>query len=395
MASEPKIVIYYGPPSWFHDQVGASKTKNFMTLINERDALRKLFRVVVAGHDGEEPISKLRRPNRVVAESADFASIQEHAITNFANLVQELHPKHLLLNNPPSRVHEQLIRAFPSTRVERHTYPTITPETLRQFRDGFADHLVGQRTVRELLLATMYPLIRPGRTKPVVVMLYGPSGVGKTETAHFINGLLGGDLLRKQFSMFHSDKFASYLFGGEHSEASLARDLLDRESGVILIDEFDKANPVFHSAFYELFDSGRFVDKNYSVDVGPALFICTSNYKTDVEIREALGDALASRFDALIEYTPLTQDEIVQVVERTVSSKVAKLSAEEQEHVDRSDLLSRLLVQLVDGPGNVRQIGKTIDSSIGLVLVRSMLSEHLAAAPTETGMEAPSQSAEA
>ena len=76
-------------------------------------------------------------------------------------------------------------------------------------------------------------------------MFYGPSGVGKTETAHFLNSLLGGELLRKQFSMFHSDKFTSYLFGGSHNESSFALDLLNRESGVILIDEFDKAYPLF------------------------------------------------------------------------------------------------------------------------------------------------------
>ena len=140
---------------------------------------------------------------------------------------------------------------------------------------------------------------------------------GKTETAQFVNGLLGGTLLRKQFSMFHNEKFASYLFGGTHSEASFARDLLDRESGVILIDEFDKANSVFHSAFYQLFDGGAFEDKNYSIELGPSLIICTSNYGTEDEIRKALGDALYSRFDSLVHFKPLSKKEIRQAVSYT------------------------------------------------------------------------------
>lgn len=49
------------------------------------------------------------------------------------------------------------------------------------------------------------------------------------------------------------------------TKKSFAKDLLDRESNIILLDEFDKANPVFHSAFYQLFDEGKYEDQNYYV----------------------------------------------------------------------------------------------------------------------------------
>lgn len=209
-------------------------------------------------------------------------------------------------------------------------------------------------------------------------MFYGPSGVGKTETAQFVNSLLGGALMRRQFSMFHSEKFASYLFGGTHSEESFGRDLLDRESGVILIDEFDKANSVFHSAFYQLFDGGIFEDKNYHVEVGPSLIICTSNYGTEDEIRQALGDALFSRFDALVHFLPLTKEEISQVIDRLVDSRYATLAPDEQQRLDTDDLKTKL-DQLPDGSGNVRKLGKLVDEVISLVLVRAVLN---AAPPT-------------
>jgi ATP-dependent Clp protease ATP-binding subunit ClpA len=224
------------------------------------------------------------------------------------------------------------------------------------------------------MLAALYPLTTDRRAKPVVLMFYGPSGVGKTETAQFINGLLGGKLLRKQFSMFHSDKFASYVFGGTHSESSFARDLLDRSSGVILIDEFDKANSVFHSAFYEVFDEGVFEDKNYRVQLGPALIICTSNYGSEDEIRQALGDALYSRFDALIPFEPLSSDEIKQVIDRLVDGRFEALSPDERAALD-SDEIKSLLHARASSTGNVRKLGKLVDEVISLVLVRSMLSD--------------------
>ncbi|WP_332311165.1 AAA family ATPase [Bacillus halotolerans] len=68
----------------------------------------------------------------------------------------------------------------------------------------------------------------------------------------------------------------------------LARDLLNRSSNVILLDEFDKAPAVFHSAFYQMFDEGILVDKHYVADISKAIIIiCTSNYKSREEIKKS------------------------------------------------------------------------------------------------------------
>ncbi len=370
MPSDTKVAVYYGPLSWFQDQMEKKKRVSLLDIIYERDEANRRHTHVVQGHEVPPEKSALR-PKRVVAESSDFASLNEHAITNFAGLIRSINPKQLHLHNPPAHIHWQLERSF-KTEIERYEYPVVTRETLVRFRDGFAGHLVGQADVKESLLAALYPLTTTRCTKPVVLMFYGPSGVGKTETAQFINGLLGGTLLRKQFSMFHNEKFASYLFGGLHSEASFARDLLDRESGVILIDEFDKANSVFHSAFYQLFDGGVFEDKNYSVQLGPSLIICTSNYATDKEIRETLGDALYSRFDSLVHFKRLSKSEVQQVIDRLVDDRFSKLESDEQSQLEPADIKA-ILYPLADKSGNVRKLGKLVDEVISLVLVRAVL----------------------
>ncbi len=373
MTGETRVTIYYGPLSWLHEQLGTKKRQYLLDIVSERDEATRRITHTVEGQTAPEDETALSRPRRLVAESADYASLQEHAILNFQGLIRSINPERLVLHNPPAHIHTQLEREF-STDVKRYTYPKVTRDTLVQFRDGFDGHLVGQADVKETLLAALYPLTTIRRKKPVVLLFYGPSGVGKTETAQFVNGLLGGTLLRKQFSMFHSDKFASYVFGGTHSEGSFARDLLDRESGVILVDEFDKANPVFHSAFYQLFDDGVFEDKNYRVQVGSSLIICTSNYGTENEIRQALGDALYSRFDSLIQFNALSKDEIRQVIERLVDDRYGKLSSDEQAQLDQRDLTATLS-PVVDKSGNVRKLGKLVDEVISLKLVRAVLSE--------------------
>ncbi len=373
MPGDTTITSYYGPLSWFEDQLHKKKRTGLLDIVYERDEANRRHTHVVEGQEATPSEGPASRVNRVVAESSDYASLNEHVITNFAGLVRSINPKHLHLHNPPAGVHAQLERTF-TTHVKRYKYPAVTRDTLLRFRDGFANHLVGQAAVKEALLAALYPLTTARRTKPVVLMFYGPSGVGKTETAQFVNGLLGGTLLRKQFSMFHNDKFASYLFGGTHSEASFARDLLDRESGVILIDEFDKANSVFHSAFYQLFDGGVFEDKNYSVHLGPSLIICTSNYGTEDEIRKALGDALYSRFDSVVHFEPLSKNEILQVIARLVNDRFSELAADEQARL-QPDKVKTILYPLADESGNVRKLGKLVDEVISLLLVRAVMDE--------------------
>lgn len=373
MSTDTAVSIYYGPLSWFKGQLGKEQRSGLLDIVYERDEANRRHTHVLEGQEVLTSAEPAPRPTRVVAESSDYASLNEHVITNFAGLIRSINPESLHLHNPPAHVHEQLERAF-ATDVKRYKYPVATRDTLVRFRDGFASHLVGQAAVKESLLAALYPLTTTRRAKPVVLMFYGPSGVGKTETAQFVNGLLGGTLLRKQFSMFHNDKFASYLFGGTHSEASFARDLLDRESGVILIDEFDKANSVFHSAFYQLFDGGVFEDKNYTVEIGPSLIICTSNYGTEEEIRKALGDALYSRFDSLVHFKELSKAEIRQVIDRLVDNRFGQFSADEQKLLDPVEL-KNTLYPVADRSGNVRKLGKLVDEVISLILVRAVLDE--------------------
>jgi ATP-dependent Clp protease ATP-binding subunit ClpA len=231
--------------------------------------------------------------------------------------------------------------------------------------------------VRDRILTALYPLTKPGRAKPIVLMLLGPSGVGKTETARFINELLGGALMRKQLSMYHSEKFASYLFGGTHSEPSFAHNLLDRESGVILLDEFDKANIAFHSAFYQMFDDGVYEDKNYTAHLGPSLIICTTNYRSEPEAISSLGDALCSRFDAIIEYKRLPSESIQEIIDKMVDNRCSALTPGERDHFGDVQIsaIKENLHRAATREGNVRRLGKLVDEVISLVLVRSMFQQ--------------------
>ena len=117
MGSNTNVTVYYGPPAWFEEQLGEGQRQYLLDLLNERDEARRRFRHTLEGQEIIENEECVPRPNCVVAMSSDYASVHEHAITNFVGLVRELNPKHLLLHNPPELVHTQLDRVF-TTKVE-------------------------------------------------------------------------------------------------------------------------------------------------------------------------------------------------------------------------------------------------------------------------------------
>lgn len=380
--SDTTVRIYHGPLRWFRSEVakaGAEDIKSFTTLVHEWSDHLSTVRVHHTSEDFDpeelKGLPPLAPAEHVCAESRDYASAKGHVMTNFNGFIQTTGPKNLYLQNPPAEVQEQVLLAYPNTKVASYPYPTVKLATLRAFRDQYAGRIVGQTQVKSRILAGLYSLTDPANDRPVVFMFYGPSGVGKTETAQFLNELLGGKLLRKQFSMFQNDQFASYIFGGDHSEPSFARDLLERESGVVLIDEFDKAHPVFHNVFYELFDGGTFVDRTYKVDVGPAVIICTSNYATADAVRDALGEALYSRFDAVIEFVQLSDEEITEVIGRIVDERFQRLNAGEIATLDQDAIRNAFVAALAGSAGNVRQLRKLVNEGISGLLVELALAD--------------------
>lgn len=54
------------------------------------------------------------------------------------------------------------------------------------------------------------------------------------------------------------------------------RDLLGRESNVVLLDESEKVSYSLYNVFYQLFDEGLFIDTNYEVDIRDGIFIPSS-----------------------------------------------------------------------------------------------------------------------
>src|SRR5699024_8401778 len=137
-------------------------------------------------------------------------------------------------------------------------------------------------------------------------------------------------ILRIQFSMLSTEESNNYIFGGKHSKDSFARDLLSRESNVVLIDEFDKVHPNYYNAFYEVLEEGVFRELTYSVDLSNTLFILTSNFESISEMKSKLGLAMASRIEKSIQFFDLDIMSKRKIIKKKYDSIVESLNGTEQ-----------------------------------------------------------------
>ena len=341
-----RIVVFYGSKKDFEELVSTETDKGqvtipFMELIQHYNAR------LLPNESGvrESALSSNIIVDNCIVRADDYGSVLEHVLSNFVNIVSLNHDiGTLFVHNPPRKVGDSLRSAY-GDEIEYFgtEYPDLTREKLKEVYANIEADILGQSDCKKQIISGMYRLIAKRNSKPVVLMLYGPSGVGKTESAKSISKTMGGELLRIQFSMMQTTEAYNYVFGAEHSKGSFARDMMSRESNVILIDEFDKVNPALYNAFYELFDEGHYVDTNYDVNLGQAIFLLTCNFSSEEEIKKMLGPAMFSRIGCCVKYEELSVEQKQTIIQKWYNAILLSLKEDEQEEIQKTDILNWFL----------------------------------------------------
>lgn len=369
-----KVFIFYGPKNEFKE---ITKNKNNAYTLTElasfSDSSRREFRLKVDGNEENESIEKESLfIEHLICYSEEYSGLTEGTIYSFLSFLAQFNIGEIYLQNPPLYIENLFNNANMNLEILTYEYSKISKEILIEINKKFSDVIIGQDDVKDKLLSSLYPLCNNKYQKPVVILFYGPSGVGKTETAKYISSVLEEKLFRKQLSMFHNEEFSSYIFGGKHSQSSLAKDLLERSSNVILFDEFDKPHPIFHSAFYQMFDEGQFEDKNYKVIMKNSIVVCTSNYKSEDEIKSHLGEPIFSRFDSIIRFKELNEKDIETIILKEYKSILEKLEKEEVIIVESSGIYSKVLLAVLKFK-NVREVRRILKEAISYILVQKFI----------------------
>ncbi len=366
-----KIVIHIGSDSDFSNLI--QDVDSYYTI---GDVLKHISKETIAIEGIAKTEEQPLKIDDLVIFTDDYGGIKEWAILGVSNNVFEnprISIKNIFLNNPPKKLYDDVKKTYPDLIQEvASERQSLDIEILKKISAKYQDEIVGQPNVLKRLLPALYSLVNPQRKKPVTLLFLGGSGIGKTETAKFINSQFGGEMLRIQFSMQQTSEAYKYIFGGEHSDDSFARELIRRESNVILLDEFDKVNSLFYNAFYQMFDEGLFVDKNYSVNVERCIIICTSNFMSEEDAERFLGAPIYSRFSKVIKFDEISVADKLNIAERNYNLLFAQLSEEDRKLIQDNKVLNFFQNAIQQGYySNMRTLKNDIEDAINVEILKA------------------------
>lgn len=206
-------------------------------------------------------------------------------------------------------------------------------------------------------------------SKILSIFLLGESGIGKSEVARCLQkSLNSNERLAKINLGNHSSKDAlNSLIGsplgyiGSEEGGELTQKIKKSDTGVLLVDEFEKADEKIFNFFLELLEDGKFTNnKGECIDLNEYIIIFTSNLSEE-EFFDKVPNELVTRFDYICEFNPLSYDDKLSYMNKKIDEILHKIKNEIQIDIDiDKDCIASKLNQYKD----IRNIKRAIIDEI-------------------------------
>src|SRR5438477_2011902 len=205
-------------------------------------------------------------------------------------------------------------------------------EKLIHMEERLHERVVGQgeavAAVANALRRARTGLQDPNRPIGSFVFL-GPTGVGKTELARALAEVMFDDdraMVRLDMSEYQERHTVARLIGappgyvGYDEGGQLTEAVRRRPYAVLLLDEIEKAHMEVFDVLLQILDDGRLTDgQGRTVDFRNTVLIMTSNLRTPDAMRDFFRPEFLNRIDEVVEFHPLTREQIDEIVEQQLA----------------------------------------------------------------------------
>ena len=226
----------------------------------------------------------------------------------------------------------QEIPATKSSSVKKIT--DLDDAELDLFFSNFDARLYGHERFKEEFkeLVTSFRVFNKlGEHKILSLFLMGDSGVGKTEVARTIHKALGSQakLAKINFGNYCSHDALNSLIGSPlgyigSDGGELLKRVNESDVGLILIDEFEKADNAVFNYFLDVLENGKIVNSQADeYDVNGYIIVFTSNI-TKENFKSKISPELRSRFDYKGVFNLLTDEDKKKFVHFRVNQIITK-----------------------------------------------------------------------
>ncbi|MDP3940961.1 MAG: AAA family ATPase [bacterium] len=303
-----------------------------------------------------------------------------------------------------------------TTQIQQKTHisvgvpGSVEKELLLHLEESLHKRVVNQVTAVGAIAEAMRR-VRSGLSegnKPISFLFLGPTGVGKTETAKALADIYfrgEAHMVRLDMSEYADEEGIKRLLGAAPGEGSERGELTDKihdnPYSLVLLDEFEKANPRILDLFLQVLEEGRLTDnKGRTVSFDNTIIIATSNAASEY-IRESVASGkkvdksfhqelieylqeqhifkpeLLNRFDEVITFTPLGRDEVGQIVKLLLQKLVETMREQDINLVYSEDVVKKIADEGYDPQFGARPLKRYIQNRVEDVIAKMKLEDKL------------------
>ena len=236
--------------------------------------------------------------------------------------------------------------------------------------------------------------------KPIGAFLFaGPTGVGKTEVSRQLAKLMGIELIRFDMSEYMERHTVSRLIGAPpgyvgYDQGGLLTEAITRHPhAVLLLDEIEKAHPDVFNLLLQVMDHGTLTDNNgRKADFRNVILIMTTNMGAEAMSRSSIGftkqdhssdgaeaikrgftPEFRNRLDAIVQFAPLSEKVMEQVVDKFIFELETQLAEKKVELYVEPDARKWLAQNGYDEKMGARPMTRLIQESIKKPLAEALL----------------------